>query len=455
MNWLNLSQIAAMTNGTLHGEDRAIDAVFIDSRKADLAHLFIAIKGDRFDAHDFVTDLAGKAGGAMVDHLLDCDLPQIVVKDTRQGLADLSAAWRKQFTKPVIGLTGSNGKTTVKEMVSSILSCQGNVLATLGNLNNDIGMPLTLLRIRDEHDFAVIEVGANHFKEIDFLTHIATPDVALINNAGPAHLEGFGDVAGVAKAKAEIFHGLSKNGTAIINADDDYAEYWKGLDIPAKLISFGLEKPADISGVLNDDGSLAIKFNDERVTVNMPLPGKHNALNALAATAVATTLGITLSTVKQGLELLQTVKGRLAIIEGRDGLKVIDDTYNANPASAHAAVKVLAAMGGKRILVMGDMGELGDDAGQLHAALGQQAKQAGIDGLYCYGKYSISTCEEFGNSAHAFDDMNELIATLNKDVSGDMTILVKGSRSMRMERVVEALVNNVSDDEASSHQGDV
>ncbi len=461
MSWLTLTDIARITKGTLHNVDVAdvaidvmINSVSIDSRKVTSDSLFIAIKGERFDAHNFVADLADKAGAALVSQRIDCTLPQVVVKDTKQALADLAAGWRKQYVNPVIGLTGSNGKTTLKEMVAAILAQKGHVLATDGNFNNDIGMPLTLLRIREDHDYAVIEMGANHFHEIDFLTHIAKPTIAVINNAGSAHLEGFGDIEGVAKAKGEIFSGLDDTGVAIINADDDYAAYWSSLNKQRQTITFGLTKPADVSGHYVAGEKLHICCNTTNITntenttkntidVALQLPGRHNAMNALAATAVVTALGVDLATVKQGLEALTSVGGRLAAVEVREGFHLIDDTYNANPASASAAIDVLATRSGVRILVFGDMGELGENAIVMHKAVGEQAKQAGLDYLFSLGAMSAEACAVFGQPENARDALDTLVVALQQQLeqhhTKDVTILVKGSRSMTMEKIVSAL----------------
>ncbi|MEE9303968.1 MAG: UDP-N-acetylmuramoyl-tripeptide--D-alanyl-D-alanine ligase, partial [Thiotrichaceae bacterium] len=333
MSWLSLADIAEMTGGSLLGgrtQNADVNAVSIDTRKVQPDDLFIAIKGERFDAHNFVDGLEGKVAGALVSKEIDCNVPQVLVEDTKLALAQLALAWRKRFKEVVIGLTGSNGKTTLKEMISAILSQEGNVLATLGNLNNDIGMPLTLLRLREEHDYAVIEMGANHFGEIDFLADIAKPNIAVINNAGPAHLEGFGDIEGVSRAKGEIFNGLVDDGIAIVNADDDYADYWKGLNSDKQVITFGLNNSADISGDYKGNGLLLIKINQSQShprsqtqqQVQLNLQGKHNAMNALAATAVATALGVELQTVKIGLESLAVVPGRLAMVEGLHGSKI-------------------------------------------------------------------------------------------------------------------------------------
>jgi UDP-N-acetylmuramoyl-tripeptide--D-alanyl-D-alanine ligase len=331
-------------------------------------------------------------------------------------------------------------------MLSAILEQQhpGKVLATLGNFNNDIGMPLTLLRIRKEDDFAVIEMGANHFDEIDFLTNIAKPNIAVINNAGPAHLEGFGDIKGVSRAKGEIFNSLDESGIAVINADDDYADYWIGLNTERQVIKFGMTNTeADIKGDYLGNGQLTIKAKENEVSVQLNLLGKHNAMNALAATAVAIALHIDLQTIKKGLESLDSVPGRLAKVDGVNGSTLLDDTYNANPGSANAAVDVLAEAKDKRILVLGDMGELGDDTDSLHADIGTKAKQSGIEQMFCMGKYSASACKKFGSENHAFSELDDLVNAIKKEINSDMTssltILVKGSRSAQMERVVEAL----------------
>jgi len=438
MTWLTLEEIAEITGGGLYGSNLAIESVATDSRLVVSDQLFIAIKGERFDAHDFVADLQGKAGAALVHKKIDCDLPQVVVRDTLQALADLASACRQKFNKPVIGLTGSNGKTTLKEMIAAILSQEGNVLATHGNLNNDIGMPLTLLRLRDEHDFAVIEMGANHFKEIEFLTKIAQPDVAVINNAGAAHLEGFGDLQGVAKAKGEIFIGLGTNGVAIINADDQFADYWHGSNENREVITFGIDNDATINGQLLSDGGLMVKKGSEQIRIDLKLLGRHNAMNALAATAVTTALGVRLETIVEGLESLMPVKGRLSPLAGILNSQILDDTYNANPDSTVAALDVLAQRE-NTVFVLGDMAELGDNAIQLHESIGEKAKAAGIDRMYCLGKQSAQACQKFGNNGESFSGMDDLLVSLKQKMTNNMTILVKGSRSMQMERVVEAL----------------
>jgi UDP-N-acetylmuramoyl-tripeptide--D-alanyl-D-alanine ligase len=450
MTW-SLADITKMVDGTLHAGSNQTDAAQItlssvatDSRSVTSDQLFIAIKGDRFDAHDFVADLAGKAGAALVDRLIDCDLPQIVVKDTRVALAQFAAKWRQQFDMPLVALTGSNGKTTVKEMLSAILAVKGEVLATLGNLNNDLGVPLTLLRLRQQHDFAVIEMGANHFHEIAFLTNIGKPDVAILNNAGASHLEGFGSVEGVSRAKAEIFQGLNDSGIAIINADDEYADYWQGCVVDKQVISFGMENAATVQGKATPTGTLDLNYAEDptgnTVEIDLALLGRHNKRNALAAASAAIAVGANLQEIKQGLESLKPVKGRLTPYVGLKNIRLIDDTYNANPSSMKAAIDVLTEFAeGTRVLVLGDMGELGEDVASLHADIGRYAQEQSIDQLYCLGKYSAEVASAFGENAHHFLEIEPLLHGLKNQLNNNMTLLVKGSRSMRMERVVEAL----------------
>ena len=452
MTWLGLAKIAKMIGGELQGEDRQISSISIDSRTVQNDQLFIAINGENFDAHDFVASIENKAAAALVHKKIDCDLPQIIVEDTLKSLGVFAAACRQQFSKPVIGLTGSNGKTTVKEMLAAILACKGEVMATFGNLNNDIGLPLTLLRLREHYDYAVIEMGANHFGEIDYLSKITQPDVAILNNAGAAHLEGFGDVKGVSRAKAEIFNGLSDDGIAVINGDDQYADYWLSCNENRKTITFGFNDQADVKGELSGDG-LLIQIADQQQIVKLALLGRHNAMNALAASATAMAIGVDLTIIKQGLEGLQAVKGRLALITGINGIngnQIIDDTYNANPDSARVAIDVLAEKSdSKRILVLGDMAELGDNAVQFHQDIGAYAKSQGIDALYCLGEYSKAASEGFADKGFHFDTIEPLLKVLQQTIKqqeqlGDkqtVTVLVKGSRSMQMERVVEALSN--------------
>lgn len=442
-----LSQAAIAVNGRLLGSDVAFQAVTTDSRKVVAGDLFIALKGERFDGHEFVAQCAAQGAAAvMVDREMHADVPQIVVGDTRIALGLLASDWRSRFAIPLAAVTGSNGKTTVKEMLAAILRNTAGkseaVLATEGNLNNDIGMPLTLLKLRDQHQYAVIEMGMNHPGEIDYLTRLAQPTVALINNAQPAHLEGLGSVEAVAKAKGEIFAGLTSDGVAIINADDPFSALWRTLAAPLRVMTFGLEQAADVSTSyeLNADHS-EITLNTPQGSIGLILnvPGLHNVRNALAATAAALAMGVSLPNVAAGLAGFSGVKGRLQRKTGKNGCTVIDDTYNANPASMLAAVRVLATAPGKRIFVMGDMGELGPDAPRLHAEIGAAAREAGLEQLFALGENSMQAVNRFGSAARHFVSVEDLWTALQGELAGDVTVLVKGSRFMRMERVVEML----------------
>lgn len=423
--------------------------VSTDSRTTQPGNLFIAIPGERVDGHNYLNDAQAKgAVAALVTHQIDSTLPQLVVEDIVIAFGKLAAAWREQFNIPFIAGTGSNGKTTLKNMIASILiaACHGHeeeVLATQGTLNNHLGLPLTLSRLGKQHRYAVLEMGMNHFGEIDYLTKIARPTVAIITNAAAAHLEGVGDVAGVARAKAEIFAGLSQDGTAILNRDDQFYSYWCEQIGNRKHLSFGLQPNADVSAILHEaDTTQRITLHTPQGTtaVTLPLLGLHNVLNALAATAAALAIGIDLNAIKMGLEKIAPAPGRLQMHKLANGVNIIDDTYNANPFSLQAAVKTLANFAGKKILVLGDMKELGSDTKLLHQTAGEQIKQAGIDYLFTYGELSANTSHAFGEGAYHFSEQEKLVTALKPFLYNTTTILVKGSRSMKMEKVVAGLM---------------
>ena len=448
-----LSQAAQVLNGRIIGVDVHFAAVSSDSRKLVQGDLFVALRGENFDGYEFVAKATqGGAVASLVNadsykahpSIVDSQSSALVVADTRLALGQLAAHWRRQFDIPLVAITGSNGKTTVKEMLAGILrEASGNpdaVLATKGNLNNDIGMPLTLLQLNSTHRYAVIEMGMNHLGEIDYLTRIAAPDVALINNASGAHLEGLGSVDAVAQAKGEIFAGLKTHGTAVINADDVHAPLWRELAGVNQLLEFGLNLQADVCGTWHQDGyglQMEVTAPQGIFAVNLQVPGIHNARNALAATAAASALNIPLEKIVAGLEKFGGVAGRLQRKAAPHGASLIDDTYNANPASMRAAISVLAQARGKRVLVLGDMGELGDDAAVFHAEIGSEARRAGIDKLYALGELSHFAVKEFGNGAQHFDRVEDLQDVLEKELDGNTTVLVKGSRFMKMERVVD------------------
>jgi UDP-N-acetylmuramoyl-tripeptide--D-alanyl-D-alanine ligase len=442
---MRLSDAASETGARLIGPDREFAGCSTDSRNVAAGELFIALRGARHDGHDFVAAaLQRGAGGALVDRVpMDAPQPLVLADDTRTALAALARAWRRRCGATVVAVTGSNGKTTVKEMIASIAAREGAVLATRGNLNNDIGVPLTLFGLGPEQRWAVIEMGANHPGEIALLCGIARPEVALITQCAPAHLEGFGSIDGVAAAKAEIYAGLGADGTAIINADDRYAGYWRGIAGSRRQLSFGFAAGATIRAERLHDHGGAVDFTlltpQGAIDVRLPLPGRHNVVNALAACAAAEALGIAPASMKAGLEQMQPVKGRLQFRTGRAGTTLIDDTYNANPASLEAALRVLESRAGRRWLVLGDMGELGAGAADLHEAAGTAARTHGVERLYAVGPLGTQAVAAFGAGARHFADHASLIAALLADLPRGATILVKGSRAMRMEQVVAAL----------------
>jgi UDP-N-acetylmuramoyl-tripeptide--D-alanyl-D-alanine ligase len=440
---MTLSLAAKMMNGELRGADVEVSSVSNDTRTLDTGALYFAIRGERFDGHEYLQQArAAGAAGAVVDAYRECDIPQIAVDDTRKALGRLAGSWRHQFKGKIVGVTGSNGKTTVKEMIAAVLAKQGDVLATRGNYNNDIGLPLTLMRLRDEK-FAVIEMGANHPGEIAGLTAIAQPDVAVITNAGPAHLEGFGSLEGVAHAKGEIYGGLRTGGVAVINADDNFSAYWRALNTQRKVVTFGLKQAADIKGEWqprDTGGELKIKTATAQYVIHLPVPGQHNAMNALAAIAAATTLGISHDDAHVALENFKPVKGRLNFHQTRIGARLIDDTYNANPASLQAGLQVLCELPGEHWLILGDMGELGDDSVAIHAEAGHLAKKLGVQRMLAVGVNSRHAVESFGQGAEHFASQDELVAWAQKHLHDKLNILIKGSRFMRMENVVAALI---------------
>lgn len=449
---LSLSQAAIGVGGRTLGPDATFHAVTSDSRTSAAGDLYVALKGERFDGHAFVTQAIAKgAAGALVaaEETSKCaaewsGLPLIVVDDTRLALGKLAALWRHQQQVALVAVTGSNGKTTVKEMLAGILRAavgEEAVLATSGNLNNDIGMPLTLLKLRPQHKFAVIEMGMNHPGEIAYLTALAGPDVAVINNAAAAHLAGLGGVEQVARAKGEIFQGLAAKGVAIINADDPFAPLWRELAAGRTVFDFGLDHPASVSATctLQPLGSeLQLQTPAGEFTAELHVPGQHNVRNALAAAAAAIALGCAAAPIRAGLNAFRGVKGRLQRKQGLHGAVLIDDTYNANPASVQAALAVLARAPGKKILVLGDMGELGPDAAQLHRELGLAARQYGVDTLFALGDVSREAVVAFGADAWFFERIQELLADLENLLGPEVTVLVKGSRFMQMERIIRS-----------------
>jgi UDP-N-acetylmuramoyl-tripeptide--D-alanyl-D-alanine ligase len=453
---MSLMEAALATGGTaLHGNPR-IEGVSTDTRTIASGELFIALEGENFDGHEFIEAAAGRGAAAAMVNAAWADahapaLPALVVADTRLALGALGASWRARFDIPLIGVTGSNGKTTVKEMIAGILRAQAAadgydtalaVLATTGNLNNDIGLPLMLLRLHGSHRAAVIEMGMNHPGEIAYLTRLARPTVALVNNAQRAHLAGLGGVAEVARAKGEIFDGLGEGGTAVINADDPFAGLWREMNAGRRTLAFGLDQPADVRGraELKALGSvLSIETPQGAVEATLRVPGLHTARTARAAAAAALAAGVSLAAVSAGLTSFGGVKGRLQARPGVAGAIVIDDSYNANPDSVRAAIDVLAATPGRKLLVLGDMGEIGGQAGQFHDEIGGYAKSQGVDQLFTLGEHSELASRNFGAGGQHFGSVEALLEALVSRLDGDTVVLVKGSRFMRMERVADAV----------------
>ncbi|MGN2426583.1 UDP-N-acetylmuramoyl-tripeptide--D-alanyl-D-alanine ligase [Klebsiella electrica] len=446
---LMLSQLADVTRGELHGRDLAIDEVTSDTRKITAGCLFVALKGERFDAHDFAQQAKQAGAGALlVSRQLACDLPQVVVKDTRLAFGELAAWVRQQVPARVVALTGSSGKTSVKEMTAAILSQCGNTLYTAGNLNNDIGVPMTLLRLTKEHRYAVIELGANHQGEIAWTVSLTRPEAALVNNLAAAHLEGFGSLAGVAKAKGEIFTGLPENGIAILNADNNDWLNWQSVIGARKVWRFSPNAAnSDFTATQIHITSRGTEFTLQTpqgsADVLLPLPGRHNIANALAAASLAMAVGADLNAVKAGLAQLQAVPGRLFPITLAENQLLLDDSYNANVGSMTAAVQVLSEMPGYRVLVVGDMAELGTESEACHRQVGEAAKAAGLDRVLSTGVLSAEISRASGVGEH-LSDKASLVARLRELTAEHkiITILVKGSRSAAMEEVVRALQEN-------------
>jgi UDP-N-acetylmuramoyl-tripeptide--D-alanyl-D-alanine ligase len=462
MSLMRLSEAARAIRAELHGEDREFEAVSTDTRALTRGALFVALKGARYDGHDFIARAADAgAAAAMVDggrRMADGEwsgrFPLLVVADTKRSLGALAAYWRNKFSMPLVALTGSNGKTTVKEMLASILreavrtdsrvpDPESRVHATRGNLNNDIGVPLTLLGLRAGHRYAVIEMGMNHAGEIRYLAGLAAPDVALVNNAGPAHIEFFDSVEAIARAKGEIFEGLKPGGTAVINADDRHAGIWRDLAAGRRVVDFGIDsRRAAVTATyrLNWlESEIVVKLPQGEARAVLRAPGVHNVRNALAASAAAVALQVPAPAIEQGLARFTGIKGRLQKKAVRGGATLIDDTYNANPESIRAAIDVLAACPAPTVLVLGDMGELGSRSAELHRDIGSYARRQSISRLFAIGDATRETVAAFGAAGAHAASLDDLLHMLRAAATPQATLLVKGSRFMQMERVVADL----------------
>lgn len=449
---LTLSTIASAVDGQLVGKDLSIDNIGIDTRALTKGDLFLAIKGPNFDGHKFI-EQAEKTGCAalIVNHQVETSLPQIIVNDTHKALGQVASFVKQTVAPKTVAITGSSGKTTVKEMTTAILSRVGKVLATKGNFNNDIGVPLTLLRLDHSHDYAVVELGANHLGEIAYTTGLTQPDVALINNIAAAHLEGFGSLCGVARAKGEIFEGLPENGVALYNQDCKFADKWQWRLENKKVRRFSCVSESDCFSsnvVLDDRGCASFCLNTHvgNTFIELTVPGKHNVCNAVAAAIIAIEFGVSLDDIRLGLADMKAVQGRSNIYQLNSNLRLIDDTYNANVESIKAATDLLASYPGKRILILGDMGELGTDARNYHQEVGEYALDSGVEHLLTVGVLSQVTADAFYKTEEAnfhFSSKLDLVEALKPLIENEeqqISILIKGSRSAHMEDVVKQII---------------
>ncbi|MDX2423453.1 MAG: UDP-N-acetylmuramoyl-tripeptide--D-alanyl-D-alanine ligase [Amphritea sp.] len=455
-----LSELTGPLSAQLIGTDCDLLGVSTDTRNIHAGDLFVALKGDNFDAHDFVVQaVADGAVAVVVERKVEVDVPQLVVSNTRMALGNLAAFNRARFSGSMFAVTGSSGKTTVKEMLASINRLRGQTLATQGNLNNDIGVPLTLLRLSAGDQYAVIEMGASGAHEIAYSTHLAKPDVAILNNAFGAHLEGFGSLRGVVLAKAEIFEGLSDSGTAVVNLDDPHASVWLGMLSQQPVLTFSIVNheasvfASDIRLQANGCYAFELNYQGAQYPVSLELMGRHNIANALAAAAAVLADGCQPAVAAEGLSQCQGVAGRMRPIRLDDTTLVIDDSYNANPDAVKAALNALAELEGEQVLVLGDMGELGADAKQKHREVGEYAAKKGIDKLLSCGVLSQAANESFmaagGQCAEHFSDKASLLSYIQQLPKCPRVLLIKGSRSAGMDQIVTGLTNDGSTDGGS------
>jgi UDP-N-acetylmuramoyl-tripeptide--D-alanyl-D-alanine ligase len=450
---LRLADIARWTGGRLRGADAVIATVSTDTRTLPAGALFLALSGERHDGHAFAAAACERGATALlVARELPLDVPQVVVPDTQVALGELARAVRMQRRARVIGITGSNGKTTVKTLLASILSRHGRTHVNAGNYNNEIGLPLTLLSMPVDTDFAVLEMGAGKPGDIAWLAYVAQPQVALVNNVAPAHLERMGSLQGVAETKGAIHRALPADGVSVINADDPFDDYFSVLAEPRRIVRFGVLHRADVAAVADENGTgFRMTTPLGAVTIELPLPGRHNVMNALAASALAIAVGVPLATIKAGLEQAPAVAGRLARRSHASGATVIDDSYNANPGSFAAAIGTLASEGGERVLVMGDMAELGSESVRMHADVGTLARRSGIQRLHAVGPLSRAAVDAFGEGAHHYPDQASMVDSLRAELRAGVVLLVKGSRSSAMDRVVGALAGDAGGNGGERH----
>ncbi len=436
---MNLNQAAGLLECTPVQSDVAFTGITTDSRQVAPGMLFAALSGQTFDGHDYAQQAMERGAAAiLVCRKVEADLPILLVPDVLVALGVLAGYWRLQCPAKVVGITGSNGKTTVKEMIASILRQNSTVLATEGNLNNELGLPLTLFQLSKTHEYAVLEMGASNPGDVAYLADIARPDVGVITNIGPAHLQGFINVEGVARAKSELFASLPQDGAAIINSAEPWLDLWQNINMAETIYYFNGDGEDHVQARHNAQG-VVVSTPVGEYSLQLPLPGQHNLTNALAATAVCLALKVSLKDIKAGLEAVKPVPGRLSLVRSNAGWTVIDDTYNANPASLYAALQVLAKQSGELWLVLGDMNELGEDSRKMHAELGDAARSLGVKRLFALGDASTATVDAFGDMAVHFSSRVGLIEALRSQLKPGVACLVKGSRSMGMEQVVVAI----------------
>lgn len=448
MRPMTLSELVAPLAGTLIGADREFTGVSTDSRKIVPGDLFVALRGENFDGHDYLAQVADAGAVALlISRQTDIKLPALLVADTQRALGRLGSHNRKLFTGPVVAITGSSGKTSVKNMTRAVLAQRGRTLATEGNLNNEIGVPLTLLALAPDADFAVVEMGAGKVGDIAWLCELGRPSIAVLLTVLPAHLQGFGNVEAIAEGKGEIFDGLKQGDFAVINADLPWAARWRERAGAATVLDFSLNAPAAIRATsLRARGTRGIDFSaatpQGEIAVKLSLPGAHNVANALAAIAVGLACGLRLEEIRAGLELVQPTAGRLSSAVAHSGATVIDDCYNANPGSVRAAIDMLAGCDGRRSIVLGAMRELGPGSEALHREVGEYAALAGLERFWGVGPELRAAVAGFGQNGRWFPDCETAIAAAATEFGSGDTVLVKGSRGARMERVLHALLGS-------------
>ncbi|MEM9256039.1 MAG: UDP-N-acetylmuramoyl-tripeptide--D-alanyl-D-alanine ligase [Pseudomonadota bacterium] len=446
MRPFQMQELEGALEAARRGADVLITGVTSDSRHIQPGDLFVALRGERYDGHHYLAAAANAgAAGALVEEGQGVDLPCLVVEDTLRALGRLGAFNRDLYSGPVVAITGSSGKTTAKNMIHSVLSQAGNTMATEGNFNNEIGVPLTLLRLDPSVQFAVIEMGAGKAGDIAWLCELGKPGISLLLNAMPAHLDGFGSVDQVAQAKGEIFDGLEAGDVAVINSDQSYAGQWRKRSGAATVIDFGLENAAAISATaINVRGVEGSSFTastpEGDIAIRLSLPGRHNVANALAAIAVGLACNLDLTTIRDGLEALRPTQGRLHPVTVASGACIIDDCYNANPGSVRAAIDLLGSCQGNRVLVLGAMRELGPDSEAMHREIGAHAQTVGIDRLWGVGEELRATVAAFGGGGEWFVDREAAAERACAEFGRGDTVLVKGSRSAGMELVLQALL---------------